>query len=101
MKKLEGQKLEEAKKIIETAQKRDQLEKKTEMSDEALSDVNGGYTETFYGSYAYGYNIVCPFCRRSNVNDFWSEIDDRQRIDIYYCTCGHAFAVDEYGYMYF
>ena len=71
------------------------LKKKGRLSDDELDKVSGGYTE--YQGYANGWEIKCPVCGRSGVNDFQSWMDDETRADFFLCRCGYTFAVNQNG----
>ena len=75
------------------------LKKRAELNDEALDKATGGYWES--AGYAAGYWIECPNCGRSDFSDFATWEDHPQRCDQFRCVCGAAFAVDEYGNVYY
>ncbi len=99
MKELSGQELTDALAKLKECKKRDKIANKR-MSDEELSGIAGGFWED-RGGFAQGYQVICPFCHRTSVNDFSGYVDYDQRIDVYTCVEGHVFAIDEYGVYYY
>ncbi len=75
-------------------------ERNLKVSDEEMEKVAGGYLER--NGYAWGYNISCPRCRRSEESNFETWIyDDVRGEDGFRCrNCGYTFTVDYYGNMY-
>ena len=74
------------------------LKKREKLNKDELGKVSGGYTE--YQGYAKGYEIVCPVCGRSGVNDFNSWMDDETCCDFFACKCGYTFAISQDGILY-
>ncbi|MCR4656833.1 MAG: hypothetical protein K5770_11475 [Lachnospiraceae bacterium] len=75
--------------------------KKGRLNDSELDKVTGGYWET--AGFAQGYYIRCPnpYCGRENPDDFETWADLEQGVDQFRCKCGAAFAVDEFGNLYY
>ncbi len=91
--------MEEGIKKSDVTKQNIKMKAKSEVSDDDLANVSGGYWET--AGYAAGFWIECPRCGRSSSSSFSTWQDDAQSCDQFRCKCGAAFAVDEFGNVYY
>lgn len=86
-------------KLSDATKHETKMKPKSDVSDADLENVAGGYWED--AGYAAGFWIECPNCGRSSRNSFNTWADSDQSCDQYRCKCGAAFAVDEWGNVYY
>lgn len=86
-------------KISEDTKQEIKMRPKNQLTDAELANVTGGYWED--AGFAEGFWIECPNCGRSARSSFETWADTKQSCDQYRCKCGAAFAVDEWGNVYF
>ena len=93
--------IEEVLKIAEALKPSDKTAKKlevSEMDDDDLSDVSGGFWKK--KGYSKGYWIECPSCGNSKKANIEKWKSDRQNCDIFHCLkCGQYWGVDSVGHI--